>query len=389
MEHEPTTELLPVGYHQLHENVALNFQLNRFLPGARLADFRSAASRIRDLQDWKREMLQLAEQAEADGRIQNASSAYRAAEFFMLPNDPDKDRAYQRFVALFEQQTEESKYTRREVPFQGKSLPTIDLPLENPKGTLVMHGGFDSFQEEFFLAALFFREAGYRVILFEGPGQGAALKRHGLPMIPEWELPVAAVLDAYDIQRCFLVGMSLGGYLALRAAAFEPRIKHVVAWGVMYDFLECFTRAGGPALGLGLRLGLKVKAGSLVDWFAERRMTQDLLAAWGIPHGMHVMGVDRPYEMFRKISLFTTRSFSHQITQDVLLLAGEEDHYVPRHQFDKQRRQLVNARSLKGRVFTAAEHAQNHCQVGNFGLAVQTIVGWLDERAAASITGTR
>lgn len=94
MEHESQSELFPVGYHHLHDNVALNFQLNRFLPGARLEDFRLAASRIRDLRDWKREMLQLAERAEADGRLQNAFSTYRAAEFFILPNDPDKNKAY-------------------------------------------------------------------------------------------------------------------------------------------------------------------------------------------------------------------------------------------------------------------------------------------------------
>lgn len=384
MERVPLGEQYPIGYYRFHDNEAVNFQLNRFLPGNRLEDIRSAASRIRELRDWKREMLLIAKRAEADGRIRNAACAYRAAEFFMTPGDPDKDKAYQRFLALFEQLTRETKYERREVPFQHRSLPTLHLPLENAKGTLVMHGGFDSIQEDFFLAAVYFREAGYRVILFDGPGQGAALNRHSLSMIAEWELPVSALLDSYGIQSCSLIGLSLGGYLALRAAAFEPRIEHVVAWGVMYDFLECFTRAGGPLMGFALRLGLKVGASSPINRLAARRMKQDLLAAWGIPHGMHVMGTDKPYEMFRKISLFTTRSFSHHITQDVLLLAGEEDHYVPLRQFHEQKKLLVNARSLTSRVFTAGEHAQNHCQVGNVALATQTIVHWLDDLSSAS-----
>jgi len=64
---------------------------------------------------------------------------------------------------------------------------------------------------------------------FEGPGQGAALEDHGLPMIPEWERPVAAVLDHYRLDDVTIVGESLGGGLVIRAAAFEPRISRVVS----------------------------------------------------------------------------------------------------------------------------------------------------------------
>ena len=70
-------------------------------------------------------------------------------------------------------------------------------------------------------------DAGHRVIAFEGPGQGAALEDHGLPMIVEWERPVTAVLDHYRLTDVTVVGESLGGGLVIRAAAFEPRIA---AW---------------------------------------------------------------------------------------------------------------------------------------------------------------
>jgi hypothetical protein len=39
---------------------------------------------------------------------------------------------------------------------------------------------------------------------------------------------------------------------------------------------------------------------------------------------------------------------------------------------------LTAAPSVSARVFTEAEQAQNHCQVGNQGLALQVILGWLD-----------
>jgi len=32
---------------------------------------------------------------------------------------------------------------------------------------------------------------------------------------------------------------------------------------------------------------------------------------------------------------------------------------------------------VTGRIFTAAEHAQNHCQVGNWGLALREMVKWM------------
>jgi hypothetical protein len=39
---------------------------------------------------------------------------------------------------------------------------------------------------------------------------------------------------------------------------------------------------------------------------------------------------------------------------------------------------LTNARSVSARVFMPAEQAHNHCQIGNVGLAVQVILGWLE-----------
>lgn len=41
----------------------------------------------------------------------------------------------------------------------------------------------------------------------------------------------------------------------------------------------------------------------------------------------------------------------------------------------------MNARSVTGRVFTKNEHAENHCQTGNIGLALDVIVQWLEEKS--------
>lgn len=104
---------------------------------------------------------------------------------------------------------------------------------------------------------------------------------------------------------------------------------------------------------------------------------RDLLARWGIAHGMYVLGVDSAYHFLHRVREFRTGDVSDRVTQDVLLLAGSADHYVPLHQLYRQMAALTRATSITARIFTPAEHAQNHCQIGNTKLAVQVILAWL------------
>jgi len=88
---------------------------------------------------------------------------------------------------------------------------------------------------------------GYSVLTYEGPGQGQALRKYGLTYTPEWEKSVKAVLDEFlrthaKPSKIVLIGMSMGGYFAPRAAAFEERIDGVVAYDTCYDFGEVASR---------------------------------------------------------------------------------------------------------------------------------------------------
>jgi hypothetical protein len=78
-------------------------------------------------------------------------------------------------------------------------------------------------------------------------------------------------------------------------------------------------------------------------------------------------------------SIFRTSGVSPLVDQDVLLIGGQEDHYIPLHQFFDQGKMLINVRSLTSRLFTLKETAQNHCQLGNVGLSVKTIVNWVEQ----------
>ena len=100
-----------------------------------------------------------------------------------------------------------------------------------------MHGGFDSFIEEFYSWMRYFADHDYEVIAFEGPGQGAARRKFGLALDYEWEKPTKAVLDYFKLDDVTLIGISMGGWFCFRAAAFEPRIKRVVASSIAYDYV--------------------------------------------------------------------------------------------------------------------------------------------------------
>ena len=127
---------------------------------------------------------------------------------------------------------------RDRIPYGTGWLPAYRFPVAGAKGTVVIFGGFDSYIEELFPVMDRLHARGWEAIGFEGPGQGGALEEAGLPFEVEWERPVAAVLDHYRLEGVCLIGISLGGGLAVRAAAFEPRIKQVVCDDVLADLLE-------------------------------------------------------------------------------------------------------------------------------------------------------
>jgi pimeloyl-ACP methyl ester carboxylesterase len=214
--------------------------------------------------------------------------------------------------------------------------------------------------------------------LFEGPGQGGALEDAGLPMTPEWEQPVKAVLDYFGLNDVILMGISMGGGLVIRAAAFEPRARYVIADDIMCDSLECILRWLPASVKAQVEQYLTDQDAEQLNTLFAQLMPQSPILDWGIRQGMHIMGRTTPYEFFQAAQSCNTIDISNRVTGDVLLLAGSEDHYVPLHQLYQQAEALTNVRSLTTRVFTRAEQAQNHVHVGNIGLSLRFIANWLD-----------
>jgi len=227
------------------------------------------------------------------------------------------------------------------------------------------------------------KSAGFDVVFFDGPGQGATLEDSHIPMTHEWEKPVKSILDYFHLDNVTLIGVSLGGCLVMRAAAYDKRVKRVVADDVCTDFFETLLRQF-PAKSRKLVAFLVKRKNALhaavINSFIRKLCKKSLMLEWGVAQGMHVMGTNTPYEFLRKCTLFSTLDVSSLVTQDVLLMCGQEDHYIPLRQFYEQQRGLTKVRSLTARLFTKYETAQNHCQLGNVGLSVEVIVDWAERR---------
>ena len=189
---------------------------------------------------------------------------------------------------------------------------------------------------------------------------------------------MSTVLDFFKVEQVTLIGLSLGGCLVLRAAAAEPRVQRVVAYDVLANFLDVNLRQTNALLRGLLKNLLKLGAARIVNRMIAQVARKSPVVKWGIQQGMYVTGTSSAFEYLRRIGQFQTADVSASIRQDVLLMAGSEDHYVPLDQWRRQIEMLKNARSVTARLFTRFESAQNHCQVGNYGLALKTIADWLD-----------
>ena len=363
---------------------SVNFQMNRGIGVgyARPEDMKRVSKKIKNFIDWKEKLIDLAEDAISEDRILNAAYYYRLAEFLTHPKDPDKLSLYSRFIELFYSIIPCENYEPIEIPYKNGFLPALRLfPKLPSRGTILVHGGFDSFMEEFYSAAVILVEEGYEVILFEGPGQGAAHRKYGFPLIAEWELPVKTVIDYLSLDNITLIGISLGGYLALRASAYEGRIKRVVAFDLCYDLYGVMLHKQPLVARIILHSLMKMRAKRIINRLYSRIIEKNKLFDWYLHHGLLITGKRTFYDFVRFTQELTTKKISHQVKQDVLILAGEKDtHSI---YYKRQLNSLTKAKSVTGRLFTDAESAAQHCQVGNVPLVMSEILKWIESRTSS------
>lgn len=388
MDKKWTTKDFPVGIFQMHPDVSVNFQMNRFYNWSSdktmREEMQAASPSIHSYEDLITVFTHLGNQALDQGKKLKAALYFRGAEFFVSEDNARKQELRHRFITLNNTYYGIAKNQPYRVPFGDGFLSAYRFTPQSPKGTIVFCNGFDGYIEEFMRMLLVFRDAGYDTIAFDGPGQGTVLEECGMPMVPEWEKPVHALFDYFKLNDVTLIGLSLGGCLALRAAAYEKRIKRVIAFDVLADFFKVLLRQVNDSMREKVRRAVMHGRRLEINAVVNMMMKKSLVVKWGITQGMHVMGSDSPYDFLHKALAYNTTEISPLITQDVLLLAGQDDHYVPVEQLTDQISTLTHVHSLTARLFTAKENAGNHVQLGNIGLAGEVILDWINQMTKTS-----
>ena len=392
------------------EDRQFSFQTLRLLGGAAIGDAEageilSTAYRIRegDFESWTAEWLKTAERVhDIAGRCREsghgvsareayfrASNYYRTAEFYLHgdPRDPRIIDLSRRARACFEQALGLTPLAveRVAIPYQDTALPGYFYRADGAGArapTLIVHTGYDGTQEELRANAMAATSRGINCLTFEGPGQGAVIREQGLGFRPDWEAVVTPVVDhvlglpTVDPERVALLGISFGGYLAPRAAAFEHRLAACIANGGVFDFMA-------PRLPGGM------SRQAAIEWVSsDPRGAGEVMRAmmhastdsrWGIENGMFTFRASSPAGYFVKALDYTLAGIAEKITCPMLVVDSEGDLWYP-----GQARQLFEALTCPKTfmVFTAEEGAEDHCQLGSPLLSSQRIFDWLQETLA-------
>ncbi|MFE2526642.1 alpha/beta fold hydrolase [Streptomyces sp. NPDC059382] len=377
--------------------------------GADFGEVVSTAGRIKegDYDSWYEEWLATADRVADEARraldaghavsardgFLRASNYYRSAEFFQhgSPCDPRHDHAYDRSVACF--QAAAALYTPRiepvSIPYEGTTLPGYLYRVDDtgtPRPTLIMHSGFDGTAEELhFSGAPAAVERGYTVLTFDGPGQPGPRHHQGMVFRPDWENVITPVVDfaeslpEVDNHRIALLGSSMGGLLAPRAAAFEHRLAAVIAVDGVYDLGQISRRNMPGDRGQAERL-LRAESAPELDAALEEIMARDATSRWAFNHGMYVMGVDTPRAFNASYLDYTLeRGIAELIQCPTLVCDAAEDEFF-KGQAEQLYEHLTCPRTLM--LFTTEEGAGAHCHPGAMRLALARILNWLDTTLA-------
>ena len=232
--------------------------------GVPLTDFEEVTSGVERWEDWCRAWSaraavheELGRKSLADGyrlsageHLTRAAVCYHFSKFVFVVDYEQMKAAHRKAVEcrtlalpLIDPPGE-----RVQIPYEGRHLAGI---LRKPAGAarppvVVMCMGLDSTKEEMDTNETVFLARGMATLTFDGPGQGEG--ECDFAIRGDYEAPVKAVLDYLgtrgdlDSARIGVWGVSLGGYYAPRAAAFDKRIKACIALSGPFEWVEYFDK---------------------------------------------------------------------------------------------------------------------------------------------------
>lgn len=319
-----------------------------------------------------------------------ASAAYASAyhPIYGTPVDPRLLEAYRRQVAAFDDgmRLRAVPVHAVDIPFEGARMRSYLLPAEGRehevRPLIIMVNGYDAtVTDVYFALGVAATRRGYHVLIFDGPGQGGTLYEQGVPLRPDWETVVSAVIDdavtrpIVDAGRIAVSGWSLGGYLAPRAASGDPRISACIADPGQWDLAEAMR---GFAQRFGATPEQAAHPERLDDEVLEKMMSvirQNRAMRWSIEQrGFWANGVTDLRGLITRTMQFTLRDRVGRIQCPVLLTRAENDPLAAA--VGDFAAALPNATVID---FTAAEGAGSHCEMMNRSLVNRRALDWLDD----------
>ena len=370
--------------------------------GADIGEMMAVAGRIKegDFESWFTEWDELAHRvrSRADASLSaghrvsaresylRASTYFRTAEFY-LHGDPADPRILSTSRASQKAYAEAAKLSGPtwepiKIPYEGTTLPGYFYKVDDsgaPRPTIIYHGGYDSSVEEmyFFFAAAAVRR-GYNCLTFDGPGQGAPMREQKLVFRHDWEKVVTPVVD-YALTRpdvagdqLTLLGMSLGGLWAARAAAFEHRFRAAIFFDGVYDLHTALQRFLPAEAVAALQAGDVAKGETII----REAMKANTALRWAVTQGLWSFGVSSIAEFVEQTKQHTVKDTVGQIECPCLVLEAEGDMF-----FAGQPQQVYDALQAPKTLFpfTSENGAENHCQSGALAYLHEVVFNWLDE----------
>ncbi len=318
----------------------------------------------------------------AGHRFTAARKFHRAAMYFLRADrvisntDPRRLPIYQRALENYRaaRDNDGDHVEFVEIPYEGGVLPAllITATTDGTPAPIVIHlQGFDVVKEMYWPLLGEYRRRGLSVLIVDQPGAGGALRLHKLHARYDAEAYVRVIVDwimgrpDLATDRIGLCGISMGGYLAPRAAAFEPRIKACAAWGALYD-------AGGEVA----KPILEDNPDYIIDVDGEKHNTPPVPDMIG--HAKWIFGVDTPAQLGEISKKMTLKNVVDKITGALLVMHGENDRQAPLSHAVRTYEEATTA-NKKLKVFGKDEGGVEHCQIDNSGLAADYLSDWFAE----------
>jgi len=322
---------------------------------------------------WEREWLALAEQTEARAHAALAAGHAGTARqnYFHASN---YYRMSDVLLTIAEETKRGERFCKSQTMFrEGAKLNPVKIEVisvrcgaenydgyfchpVNPKPgkwpAVLFLGGADAYAEEIYFGGKQMLDRGWAMLLVDTPGRGSSIYLKGIKTRPDYEVPGKACIDylvsrpEVDANRLALLGISMAGYYAPRVAAFENRIKALVAWSGCYSILD-----------------------DLYDWCVHLQpVCQRLLG--GVSHEA----------ARRQLKEFTMAGFAQNIACPTLITHGDKDALMS-VEGAKQLFAEIGAKDKTLKIYGEQDGGGRiHCSHDYWAHNLPFMLDWLEER---------